>query len=105
MKSVALACGDEDALPPGFICFVTDGGKHGNEGSIGACFVRSDTKTMGKTKDTVTLAIRKYSIDARKERCRGHISQIANMYVVYSGREALKLEKYKRKRFPRNKQR
>ena len=35
VKSVALACGDEDVLPPGFIFFVTDGGKHGNEGSIG----------------------------------------------------------------------
>ena len=83
VKSVALACGDEDVLPPGFIFFVTDGGKHGNEGSIGGCFVRSDTKTMGKTKETVTLTICEDSIDAREERCRGISLKLKNVCCVF----------------------
>lgn len=76
------AC-DLDAMPPGAVYFILNGGSFGNNDAFGKAFLDKNNKAMAKNKDLVYLALEEESLQKRRLRKRGSLNLMQGI-VIYS---------------------
>ena len=76
------ACG-LDAMPPGAVYFIMNGGSFGNNDAFGKAFLDNNNKAMAKNKDLVYLALEEESLQKRRLRKRGGLNLMQGV-VIYT---------------------
>ena len=77
------ACG-LDAMPPGAVYFIMNGGSFGNNDAFGKAFLdNNNNKAMAKNKDLVYLALEEESLQKRRLRKRGGLNLMQGV-VIYT---------------------
>ncbi|CAE7346753.1 bsp6IM [Symbiodinium sp. CCMP2592] len=70
-----------DALPPGAVYFILNGGSFGNNDAFGKAFLDVNNKAMAKNKDLVYLALQEESLQKRRLRKRGGLNLMQGVVI------------------------
>ncbi len=81
-RSAAIGGAGPVSLQPCDVYVLTDAGKAGNESQLMAGFVNDEGRQLPKEKKHVLLAFTEESVRARREREKGTVQCVENMYLV-----------------------